>query len=278
MTVEAQNTAPEMDIVAGTNAEGAGGPVDASPPPPSWQERIPEQYRDAGYWKNVKDETDLYTQFAELQKYRGNSYKVPAPDATPEDWNSVYSKLGRPDTPENYDFVMRDHDGAIEWNPNAGDWLRGVSHELGLNNKQVQQLSDRYGELMLQQHAEIVQSRTAQLEQLKESHGDLFERKVTLGRRAMVKVGGEEFADHMEANGWDTDPVMVKAMIRFGQLFEEQNFIDGHVGGMGSGEAKAKLDAIYGDMSHPYWVAGHPDHERALKEYDQLNEIAYSSR
>ena len=278
MSEETQNSAPEMEVVAGTNVEGAGGPVEAAPEAPSWQERIPEQYREAGYWKNVKDETDLYTQFAELQKYRGNSFKVPAPDATEDDWGSVYSKLGRPDTPNDYDFVMRDHDGAIEWADNAGEWVKGVSHELGLNNRQAQKLIDKYGELMIQQHTETMQARGAQLEQLREAYGDLYERKVTLGQRAMQKIGGEELVDHMEANGWATDPVMVKAMIKMGALFEEQNFIDGHVGGMGSGEAKAKLDAIFGDMSHPYWNGSHPDHDRAVKEFDQLSEIAHSSR
>lgn len=273
------NTSPEMDVTAGSNVDaGAGGQVEMTDTPSSsWQDRIPEQYREAGYWKNVKDETDLYTQFAELQKYRGSSFKVPPPDATQDDWNSVYSKLGRPDTADAYDVVLRDHDGAIEWNETADGWLKGVSHELGLNNKQAQHLIDRYGELMIGQHSETVQAQRAQLEQLKETYGDLYERKVTLGERAMQKIGGDELVDMMTTNGWNTNPAVVKAMIKLGSLFEEQNFIDGSVGGMGSGEAKAKLDAIFGDMSHPYWNGQHPDHDRAVREYDTLNDIVYNS-
>lgn len=262
----------QMDVKAGTNME-TGEPAPQAQG--DWRERIPAEYRDAGYWKNVHSEADLMTQFAELQKYRGQSIKVPKADDPDDAWSGIYEKLGRPETPEGYDVKLRDYDGQLTWTEGSEEWLRSAAHDLGLNSKQTQKLADKYGELILASATEAKKQQNAAIDELRGEYGDLYERKITLGERAMKKVGGDEFLDHMREMGWNHDPHMVRTMIKLGSLFEESNWIDGRVGSMGRADAEAKLRDVYSNTQHPYWDGNHPDHGRAVHEVMQWQDIVY---
>lgn len=262
--------------LADQHATPADAPTAPPPAPPQdWREKIPAPLKDKGFWGNVKSEEDLYTQFAELQRYRGQSIKVPGEGATEHDWQSIYNKLGRPESPDEYQVAMRDYDGKVQWAEGSEAWVKQTAHKLGLNNQQVQTLVDSYGELILSGATEAQQARNQAIEELRGQFGDLYERKLTLGERALKKIGGDEFAQYVEANGWTQDPVMVKAMIKMGAMFEEQNFIDGRVGSMSRGDAEARLRTITQDMNHPYWQGAHPGHKDALKEVQGLEDIVY---
>lgn len=258
------------------NAQEAQTENQTQAPVLDWKAKIPESHRDKGFWNNVRDETDLYNQFAELQKYRGQSIKVPAEGAGESDWENIYAKLGRPESAEAYEVHMRDYDGQLQWAEGSEDWVKNTAHKLGLNNRQVQTLVDSYGELILSSATQAKQERNQAIESLKGEFGDLYERKLTLGERALKKIGGEEFAEYVDANGWNQDPVMVKAMMKMGSLFEESNWIDGRVGSMNKSEAEAKLRAITSDRNHAYWIGHHPDHANALKDVQALEDIVYS--
>lgn len=241
-----------------------------------WKAKIPAAHKDKGFWNNVKSEEDLYNQFAELQRYRGQSIKVPGETATNEDWNSLYAKLGRPDSADDYNVTMRDHDGKISWAEGSEQWVKNTAHKLGLNNNQVQVLVDSYADLIVDSHTQAVQQRDAKMAELRDQFGDSYERRMTLGERAMQKVGGEEFIQAAKDQGWIADPTFAKTMLKLGSQFEEANWIDGRVGSMSRGDAQAKLSAIINDSQHAYWVGHHPGHADALKEVQALEDIVYS--
>lgn len=241
-----------------------------------WRSKIPVAHKDKGFWNNVKSEEDLYNQFAELQRYRGQSIKVPGETATNEDWNSLYAKLGRPESADDYSVIMRDHDGKIQWAEGSEAWVKNTAHKLGLNNNQVQTLVDSYADLIVDSNTQAVQAREAQMAQLRDQFGDSYERRMTLGERAMQKVGGEEFIQAAKEQGWIADPVFAKTMLKLGSQYEEANWIDGRVGSMSRGDAQAKLSAIVNDMSHPYYIGHHPGHADALREVQSLEDIVYS--
>lgn len=241
-----------------------------------WRSRIPAAHKDKGFWNNVKSEEDLYNQFAELQRYRGQSIKIPGETATNEDWNSLYAKLGRPDSADDYNVTMRDHDGKISWAEGSENWVKNTAHKLGLNNNQVQTLVDSYADLIVDSHTQAVQARDAKMAELRDQFGDSYERRMTLGERAMQKVGGEEFIQAAKDQGWIADPTFAKTMLKLGSQYEEAGWVDGRVGSMTRGDAQAKLSAIMSDMGHAYWSGHHPGHNDALKEVQALEDIVYS--
>ena len=84
--------------------------------------------------------------YRNLESHASKSLKVPGEDATPEDWNAFYSKLGRPEKADGYELQLNreaipedfpyDEQAAIEF--------RNWAHEAGLTPKQAQALHDKF--------------------------------------------------------------------------------------------------------------------------------------
>lgn len=69
-----------------------------------------EDIKSAGFWKNLegKDANEVGKYIKELQSFAGKKGDIPKPDATQEEWDSFYQKLGRPSDIEGYDFTVGD--------------------------------------------------------------------------------------------------------------------------------------------------------------------------
>ena len=69
----------------------------------NWRESLPDDLRDDPSLKSIQDVPGLAKSFIHAQKMVGaDKIPVPTEHATKEDWDAVYSKLGRPATPDDY--------------------------------------------------------------------------------------------------------------------------------------------------------------------------------
>ena len=67
----------------------------------NWKESLPDDLRDNPSLKSIQDVPGLAKSFIHAQKMVGaDKIPVPTEHATKEDWDAVYSKLGRPATPD----------------------------------------------------------------------------------------------------------------------------------------------------------------------------------
>jgi hypothetical protein len=69
-------------------AEGAGGGTATD-----WKAALPEEQRGAAYLQDVKDLPTLVKNYGEALAYRGNSVRIPGPDAAPEARKEFVEKL-----------------------------------------------------------------------------------------------------------------------------------------------------------------------------------------
>jgi hypothetical protein len=67
-------------------AGGGGAPAD-------WRASLPEEQRGAAYLQDVKDLPTLVKNYGEALAYRGNSIRIPGPDAAPEARKEFVEKL-----------------------------------------------------------------------------------------------------------------------------------------------------------------------------------------
>lgn len=98
---------------------------------------------EAKQWKSVDDAIKSYR---DLEAHASKSLKVPGADATAEEWNAFYGKLGRPESPDKYELKLNteavpqdfpyDEKSAIEF--------RTWAHEAGLSPQQAQSLHDKF--------------------------------------------------------------------------------------------------------------------------------------
>lgn len=96
--------------------------------------------------KQWKSPDDAIRSYRELEHHASKALKLPGDNATAEDWDKFYSKLGRPESPDKYELKLNteavpqdfpyDETSAIEF--------RKWAHEAGLSPVQAQSLHDRF--------------------------------------------------------------------------------------------------------------------------------------
>lgn len=96
--------------------------------------------------KQWKSPDDAIRSYRELEHHASKALKLPGENATAEDWDKFYSKLGRPESPDKYELKLNteavpqdfpyDETSAIEF--------RKWAHEAGLTPSQAQALHDKF--------------------------------------------------------------------------------------------------------------------------------------
>lgn len=139
---------------------------------------------EAKQWKSPEDAIKSYR---ELEAHASKAVKVPGADATAEDWNAFYGKLGRPESPDKYELKLNteavpqdfpyDEKSAIEF--------RTWAHEAGLSPQQAQSLHDKF----VGQQANVF---TSTLEQRAKAEGD--------AHRAITSQWGDPDTDGYKHN------------------------------------------------------------------------------
>lgn len=247
----------------------------------SWKQSIPPDLKDKPFWSNYKDDDlgGLLKTTYHAQERLGRSITLPAND-NPEEWNSVYDKLGRPKDKSEYKVSLPKLDG-FEWHEPTFDKFKEVAHNIGLNQKQV--------ESVVQWFSDDVQTKLSSAQdqgleriaitetKLKKELGQDYDMAVALGKRASNLYFGPEATEEW----FDTMPEpVVKGLMKLGrQLAEDKVFGNNPVEMQGvTTKAKAleEINSVMADRKHPYW--GDPfkaETKQARDRMEQLHKVAY---
>lgn len=179
----------------------------------------------------------LAKSYVELEKKLGQVIVLPKGDAKPEEWEKFYSQVGRPESPDNYQFdpvVGFDTDKAVEAS------IKKMAHAAGLSQAQAAKLYAFYGKQALESAkatrsaAEAEKAKT--MGQLKEAWGQNYEHNLELADRFLDKVGGDGTAQYLKDKGYANDPVLLTIFAHAGELTGAHKFV---VGSRGSTKAPA---------------------------------------
>jgi hypothetical protein len=225
--------------------------------------------------KKFKTLQGQFKSYVTLERSLGNSNKVaiPGDTATDEERSAFWGKIGRPATPDEYEFKAPDKLPVGVWDEAQLKEYAAFAHTLGLTRKQAQDLAvwqaQRIGSSMESTQQQQEQQRLEAEESLKKAWGPKYQYNLVLAKKAAQAVGGEELLAHPLAS----DPVFIRAMAKMGGMIsetrmaglrQEQGFIDG--------DPQAEIDKIVNDKASPYWVQGHPDHGRTVERVFKLRE------
>lgn len=111
-----------------------------------------EDVKSAGFWKNLqgKDANEVGQYIKELQSYAGKKGDIPKKDASQEEWNEFYKKLGRPDSLDEYDFTIGDEfaemvgEESAQFFSNAVEGFKEKAFELGASAEKAEELVNWY--------------------------------------------------------------------------------------------------------------------------------------
>ena len=116
---------------------------DTPAPQVSWKNTISEQFRNDPSIEKFTEIDALAKSYINATKMIGqDKLVIPNNNSTDDQWNEVYSKLGRPESADKYELDSKSETVPME--ESAIKSFAEQSHKLGLNNKQAQGILEFY--------------------------------------------------------------------------------------------------------------------------------------
>lgn len=249
-----------------------------------WRQAIPPEYKDEKTLASYKDFGAFVKSAVEAQKLIGASIRLPSEKDPPEEatkkWQEIYTKLGRPETPEQYAASLPVIEG-LQWDPAVETAFKQTAHQLGLTTPQLKGVLDFYGQTVVQQMEAGLKTLKESRAALEQEWGPRTDYNLQLAQKAMAHYGDADLAARLDQTGWGNDPALVKLFAKLGAELAEDGIINTDLAGQTSAveEAKAKIAAIRSDRAHPYNspAADAAAREAAIQEMDRLYAIAFGS-
>lgn len=279
-----------------TPTEPIETPAPAAPPVATdWRAVLPEDLRQSKSLSKFPDVATLAKSYVEMDRMRATANKpveglpVPNDTWTKSDWDQLFSKLGRPEKPEDYKFEMPEIPEGAVYDESLDKFFAAKAHEVGLTPKQAHELrraylDDQVSRLKAAQaeQAKRAEERKQLLERTLSGFGPDKEAMLDGARRIVQEFGGERLKEYLRETGLGDDPVLVEFLAKVGKAFADDRVIlgGGSMGGSFRGSPSAALSEIArlkGDkeFSKSLLDSSHPAHKEAKARWRGLHEVAY---
>ena len=222
-SVDAGQQTDDQQTVTGNTQEG------------KWYDSLPEESfdnRSQGILRRFDSVDALAKGYINAFDLVGRD-KIPMPK-TPDEWQEVYGRLGRPEDPNGYEISIAESlpEPVQEMMNRNLDWFRTTAFDLGLNADQAIKLHEAYSTFLsdeLKNASDQVddEMRTAE-ESLRRDWGQEFDTNMALANRAIEDLGGEALISLFEQNGLGRNPIVVKAFAIAGKQLSEEAGLDTH--------------------------------------------------
>lgn len=246
--------------------------------PENWKELLPEDIRNDANLGVIKDPVQLAKSFIHAQKQIGaDKVALPGKNATQEDWDNFYQKIGRPEKADDYGLKPGEKSTIDEefMKPFAE-----AAHKAGLTPAQAQKLVSWFDEANGQKLQASTEAQEAKFKEdltaLKKEWGGAFNQNLNVGEMALNEYAPDGFMEWAQEKGLTDDIMFTKFLHSVGAktLAEDKIKGDGAPGGkarLSPAEAKMKLDAIHADSNHPYYKGDKAAKQEVRELYEQMN-------
>jgi len=274
-----QTTAPEVQseqtqAVVQNNTEAT---AEVSNQEINFKDLIPESFREEKSLNNFNNMEDFVKSYLHAQKLVGDD-KIPVPNkhSTDEDWNEVFKRLGAPDTPDGYKYNFKDQ----EIDENSIKEFNQTAHRLGLLPRQAEALIKFYNEMNVNQ-AQSLEEQAAQAQmntemQLKKEFGPQFNKRLDQAKKLAINSFGEEFLNNTilkDGSRLGDNFQVIKAFSDLADKLSEDPIIQGDGSQyMTAKDIEKEINELTQEGS-PYWIKGHPNHNKAVEEVYKLREM-----
>ena len=245
----------------------------------SWKEAISEEFRnDPNISKFTEIDALAKSYINAIRMIGQDKVAVPNENSTDDQWNEVYTKLGRPESADKYKLDINSEVAPID--EGAIKTFAETSHKLGLNNKQAQGILEYYKSIMegsVQQSKIDTETAQAQAEQqLRQEWGKTFDENVKkAGSIAKANLGvdvldmqlkdGTRLGDH---------PEVIKGFAKIANMMSEDKIVSTESENVDQGkDLEQEISKIMNDRTGPYWNKGHPEHDKIVQQVYTLRSM-----
>lgn len=243
---------------------------------------IPEDLRQHPSLSPIKDVENLARSYVNAQRLIGAD-KIPMPvNPTEEDLDRIYSKLGRPESPDKYGISP---DGNIITEERATEYA-DIAHKLRLTPDQANGVLDYYRSVaendlnnFSETNAKAIEEASAALQQ---EWGDKFDSKIESAQKVVDQFDAGGIMEMQLADGTKlgNHPDVIRAFAKIADFRQnvtsEDTVSEGTSSlGMSVQQASNEIQAIMGDRTHAYWDKKNPTHGQAVERMQQLMEMQH---
>jgi hypothetical protein len=258
-----------------TQAVGSPEVATESATPINFIDSLPEDIRGEPSLKNFSDIGGLAKSYVHAQRLIGSD-KVPIPgkSATDEDWDMIYSRLGRPDDAKGYEVKM-----PAAYEDADSEAFREAAFKAGLNSRQASAITEMLDK-QLNGRAEAYNTNADNLKnegkmELMKEFGNAFEQNMKAAYTAAQHFGDPEILEIQLADGRQLGdlPNVVKMFASLANEIKEDN-VEGSAqsGVMTPIEANREIAELQA-LGSPYWDKTNPQHESYVNRVLELNEM-----
>ena len=282
-----QETVPvEKTETPSTETQQTQQPISSTTEQPavakSWKEAISEEYRTDPNIEKFTEIDALAKSYINATKMIGqDKVAVPNENSTEDQWNEVYTKLGRPESADKYKLEANSE--VVPIDENAIKTFAETSHKLGLNNKQAQGILEYYKNMMegtaQQSKIDAETSQAQAIQELRQEWGKSFDANIKKAASFAKANLGAEFLDTTflkDGSVLGDHPTIIKGFLNIANMMSEDPIVTTESESVDQGKnLEAEISQIMNDKSHPYHVKGHPDHDKSVQQMLTLREMLH---
>lgn len=285
-TAPTPQTAPQPTVPVKADLNLPPAPVQP-PQNPSWMDGLKDDHKGFLEMKKWTTPEAIIEGYRNLEKLRGvpaeRLLQLPEKMDAPGALDSVYDRLGRPKTPQEYKITVHEKHGDKE----AAEAFAGLAHKLGLSATQAEAISNWSNEMTDKKMKVMEDKRAASYEEeikgVQDDWGSNFEKRVSIARQGASLVG------EALRNAWKTEnptqaleklenAIGYRAMMELthslGAKLGEHSYVGSDTPGpvaMSKNEAETRMKELA--KVKDYWK-DFPKNPEKQKEWNRLNFIA----
>ena len=248
----------------------------------TWKEAISQEYRSNPNIEKFTELDALAKSYINAVSMIGTD-KIPLPgkSATDEQWNEVYNKLGRPESPDKYTLELKTDVAPVDENIIKG--FAQNAHKLGLNNKQAQGILEFYKSTLEGSAKEMaVNMESAQAEAtnaLRAEWGRAYDDNLRKAANVAQTYLEPELLDTQLRDGsrLGDNPKIIKAFANIANLLSEDKIVGAEGNeAMQPRDIEGEIRQLTTDRQGAYWNKMHPDHQKVVNQVLALREMLHA--
>jgi hypothetical protein len=244
----------------------------------SWRDSLPDDIKGNTSLEKFSDVSTLAKSYINAESMIGkDKMVVPGVNTTEDEWNDIYTKLGRPSTPDEYNLEL-----ALEEGEAVDDQLfasfKDAAHKHGLSPQQAQGILDYYSAISTETLNE--QSNAGMLAQeqssreLREEWGRSYDDNLSKASQIGKQYLGEDAFQLQMADGsmLGDNATLIKGLAKLAMVMSEDTLVGDKDSVTSNAGVQDQLNNLTAPTS-PYWNKSDPQHDATVQKVYALRQV-----
>lgn len=257
-------------------------PQDNSTTETSWLNDLSDEYRTHPKISQFKSVEDMAKSYMNMEKSFGNRVPMPSEDWDESQYNDFYNKLGRPESPDGYEFGKAEGlPEDFEINEQFMKDFANTAHQSGMTKAQAQKawnmLQQKTYESQKNAYDSYQQSLKERNDALKQEWGGEYDSNIAAAKKLM-NLAGEEWIEYLKKSGLGQEPEFIKVSAKLGKMIGEDNIKPTKQSSatVTPAQADEQISKIWSENHDILMDKMHPERPALMKKLHELNSIADS--